>query len=174
MQQHNDSLLFQFILNEILFAAKILDHLPARDKLVGGPISPWNFQWGRLHKLQSYFLLFEKDPASPLYKLIEQLIADVTASDLSSQEIREILKQLKKIALQIFDKLVTFHDENILYFILRKQEELDRLCGPKFVLKHFRTLFPEGNEGEWMTSRYAKRGFFSLVPLIRTQLENLK
>ncbi len=163
---HNDSLLLQFVLNELLSVADILSRKPSCLLLLGNPTSHWHFQRGRLYKLQTYYTQFSKETKDPVNKNIELLIRAANQSEYDSQTIKELQKQLRKISTQIFDKMVQFYDENILYFVLKRQGEIDLLHGSKWVSKFFKILFPEQDPATWISQKYAQRGFKEISPLI--------
>ena len=160
--QHSPSILFQFILNEVLILSDLLSQAPTPLSLLGDPSSRWYFQRGRLYKLQIYYTQFSQDHKDSISKNIELLIRSAQVPDYDPQTIKELQKHLRKISSLLFEKMVQFYDENILYFVLKKQKEFDLLHGPKWISKFFKVIFPEQNHNTWISEKYFQRGFTEL------------
>jgi hypothetical protein len=167
---HNvtDSLLFQFTLSEILRTVKVMKLQSPSDSLLENPSSSWNFNTTPLRRLHTYFSGLNKE--SSYLHSIEELIKDHTYS--KKENFEGINCLLQEISSHLFDH-ITLPEENLLFFLLRRREELDDLHGKDFVARTFKRLFPEGDVEEWLSDRFQKRGFTHLIPVIKHHLEGM-
>lgn len=102
----------------------------------------------------------------------------------TSQNMQGLDKILSRIIKQMgrFSKLTANlmrkynDDENIVYFMLRHQTDLDKLYGSKFVLKLINRMYPKGIEeaANFLTTKYKTRGFDNLIPRLQKKISELK
>lgn len=66
-------------------------------------------------------------------------------------------------------------DENVLFFILRHQEQLDNLHRRGFVKTLMQKMFPKGKQAaqQMLIKKYSARGFQQFAPSIRSKIEQL-
>lgn len=66
-------------------------------------------------------------------------------------------------------------DENVIFFILRYQDQIDALYEPKFVAKLFSKMYSKKLQGarQFLISKYKERGFEHLLPSINTKFAEL-
>lgn len=91
-----------------------------------------------------------------------------------------LIEKMQK-ALQHFSKLITrfLHDfkqdENVLFFVLRHQEQLDTLFGSHFVIQLFTEMFSNVKEaGKYISKKYEYRGFNQILPLITKKISEFQ
>jgi len=84
--------------------------------------------------------------------------------------IEKIRKLLEQIVLHFS------HDENILMFILRNQEALEKLHKRNFVKHVLNAMYPKGLEAaqKLLVKKYTARGFSQLIPFIRSKISQLQ
>lgn len=160
-------------------------------------IFTWNLNDATLSKLKNYCSLFAKnlhpnDPyATPLQRnadrawnhCLESLERINEVQQLPSHEIPDLSKlktSLKKminrkrqLARTVKNILPRFcDDENVLFFILRHHEPLDRIFASGFVANLFQKMFPNGKEEaeQFLTKKYSSRGFKKLLPVISKKI----
>jgi len=164
------------------------------------PHHSWNQEDGILFRLKNYCAHFsiqeEKNNSASLnmYLHINQAflsciqgldaICLLEEIDGSVQNIQMLSKILTRIIKQMgrFSKLTTSvmrkfnKDENIVYFMLRHQSELDSLYGSQFVFKLINRMYPKGIEGasNFLFIQYKKRGFDHLIPRLQKKISELK
>lgn len=88
------------------------------------------------------------------------------------QSIQRAIIPMKKLKSTVGKMLLNFgNDENVLFFIVRHQQQIDALFGKRFVRKLMLQLFPEGLESArlFMVQKYKQRGFASLIAEIEHQ-----
>lgn len=68
------------------------------------------------------------------------------------------------------------NDENVIFFLIRSQQQFDIAYEPRFVAKIVKKMYPKGLEGakQFLISRYTDRGFVNLIPTIRTKIDELQ
>lgn len=84
--------------------------------------------------------------------------------------------QIKKISHLLAKTILLFHqDENVLFFILRHQKQLENVYQPLFVKEIFCKIFPKGlKEAEnFLMEKYLNRGFEHVLPIISHQFAKL-
>ncbi len=83
------------------------------------------------------------------------------------------IDRMKKLVALLAMPLYT--DENVLLFIIRHHEALDRLHGSGFVKKTLMKMYPQGLEASerFLIKKYKARGFTQMIPLIQTAFSKL-
>lgn len=174
-------------------------------KLAGSPrkysrLFSWNQEDGILSRLKNYCADFslqgEKDDRiiSKMQSYINQAflscIQGVDAIQLlenidrSEQNIKKLYKILSKFIkeMRLFSKLTAeimrqfSGDENVVFFMLRHQPELDRLYGSRFVFKLINKMYPKGiaQASDFLLNQYKQRGFDHLIPTIQKKISELE
>ena len=199
----NDALLFQFILHEFLATFSLLSELSqshAFDKLIGDTCL-FQMQYplshrvpGSLVKLQHYLFLlgshfYEKQ--SDHESTVRALLSSVEKALLLAMDYQKFRKkeenafektltQFKKLIRSCRNPLLTmisiYHqNENVLYFLLRRQKDFNLFFGKITLKQTLDSLFKGGMEeaGRWLVKRYQQRKFDHLVPSIQAQLLHL-
>lgn len=66
-------------------------------------------------------------------------------------------------------------DENVLFFLVRRHQDIDAVSGKSFVRNLLKKLFPKSKESACtvVIEGYAKRGFFQLIPSIHSAFKEL-
>lgn len=94
-----------------------------------------------------------------------------------------LLNLIEKMAnaLHRFSRLITrlLHDfkedENVLFFVLRHQEQIDGLFGSHFVVQLLTEMFSNlGNAEQYISRKYEDRGFNHLLPLITKKISEFQ
>lgn len=172
-------------------------------QLVNEPHFPWSTQKGCLNKLHHYCYLFahiypqRKKETSEINTCIRKAFH-------SAMESREVLLCLQqdifneKAMIQeskslppLFDKLIdniskvshlllplmaSYRDnENVLFFILNRQEELDNLYHASCLAHLMQQMYPGGAKEakEFLIHRYTQRGFHHLLAAINQKMNAL-
>lgn len=162
------------------------------ERLLGDPFKnglyPWNSDIGLFFKLKNYCAAlaaksYDKDKeARNLEKSADQvwrLSREIQESTLSVRSLSRILKlsaAMRLLARQIVQTVPQFRDdENVLYYLVKNQQQLDSLFGNHFVVTLMDFLFPGGQEEteRFLLNRYTQRGFTQLLPSISQNLENI-
>ena len=146
----------------------------------------WNLNNGILQKIKSYSLEISTFSSSnnPLKKYSEIAIcasleilnkADVSDDNLLLA-IKKLLSSYQKLVGAMKKLFLKFQkDENVLFFLLRYQKELEEIFGEGFACKTLKTLFSDGlNEAEkYIKNKFQKRGFDHLLPIINEKIKEL-
>lgn len=174
-------------------------------KLAGSSENPiklfsWNAQDGILTRLKNYcshlsstqkkqkeaVIKMQSDVNQAFLSCLESLdtIRMVEELDESDKKIESLSRLLHKIICKMrhFSKLTTeliheFHqDENVIFFLLDHQSDLNKLYGSNFLQKMMQKMFPKGLEeaAHFLLRRYKKRGFDHLLPRIKHKIAELK
>lgn len=162
------------------------------EKLLGAPFQnglyPWNSDVGLFFKIKNFCSAlaaksYEKDKeALNLEKAADyvwKLSREIQESTLSVKSLAKILKlssAMRRLARQIVQTIPQFRDdENVLYYLIKNQHQLDDLFGSHFVVTLLDFLFPGGQEEteQFLLNRYSQRGFTQLIPEISQSLENI-
>lgn len=160
----------------------------------------WNQEDGLLSRLKSFCADFslqgKKDDhiISKMQSYINQAFLSciqgldtirlLEDSDGPEQNIKKLYKILSKFIkeMRCFSKLTVeimrqfSGDENVVFFMLRHQPELDRLYGSRFVFKLISKMFPKGitQVSDFLLSQYKQRGFDHLIPTIQKKISELE
>lgn len=138
---------------------------------------------GHLAKLKGYTSLLLQDIAIKVqvYSLMDQLTNDawifcVKSYDCLQADPKRIFRPLWKMiyTCKLFLKTLPvgikafLQDENVLFFIVRHQKELDAAYGPEFTEKLISSSFSNGLPSAklLLLKRYQERGFHHLLPVI--------
>lgn len=91
------------------------------------------------------------------------------------KELNQFNLLMKRMTKQIPRILAVYqNDENVLYFLLRNQNQLTNIYGSSFILKIFKTLFKKERQAfQWLTKRYTERGFNHLMPTLHQQFDQI-
>lgn len=158
----------------------------------------WNPEDGILWRLKNYCTALQslEDKCDPLILKMEK---EVNGAFLSALHSLDILQQLdsfeetNRVALQkalkkIIDPMKRFskalalvlqkfkNNENVIFFLLRHQNELDKIYGKQFVFKLINSMHPKGIEetANFVLKQYKNRGFNHFIPAIKKKISELK
>lgn len=154
----------------------------------------WNFNEGILTRLKSYCSLFsqnadsdEKELMAMLHyadKVMQYCLQGVNALHESPDKRTPLFAALEKAsnAMHRFAKLIArvIHqfrdDENVIFFVLRHKQQIDKLYGRRFTFKLLCRIYPKGlREARlFLTKRYMERCFDNLPPIISTMISELE
>lgn len=87
--------------------------------------------------------------------------------------VRKMVKSIQKLARLVAKVLPRFHhNENVIFFLLRHAEQLDRVYGIQFVVNMLKKMFPRRPQKihQFLLKKYLERGFDKLVPTIEHKL----
>lgn len=162
------------------------------EKLIGEPFKnglyPWNADVGLFFKLKNFCgalaaKSYDKDKeARNLEKAADEvwkISREIQESKLNVRTLSKILKlsaAMRKLARQIVQTIPQFRDdENVIYYLIKNQPQLDSLFGNHFVVTLMDFLFPGGQEEteKFLISRYSQRGFLQVLPSISQSLETI-
>lgn len=162
------------------------------ERLLGEPFKnghyPWNSDIGLFFKLKNYCAAlaaksYDKDKeAKHLEKVADQvwkISREIQESTLDVKILSKILKlsaAMRRLARQIVQTVPQFRDdENVLYYLIKNQQQLDALFGNHFVVTLMDFLFPGGQEEteRFLINRYTQRGFTQVLPTISNCLESI-
>lgn len=157
-------------------------------------IFSWNFGDGILAKLKTYCALFLQNASSDEKEVIalqhyadklwqacmqaidslhddaDQRTALLAALDKASTAVHRFSKLIARIIPQFRD------DENVVFCLLRYREQLDKLYGGRFVAKLLGRMYSKGLQEaqNFLSHRYAERGFESLLPIIAEKIAEIE
>ncbi len=170
--------------------------------MINEHISPWDSKSGSLSKLRHHCYPFVNRSDSK-DKSIVNLNICVSKAFHSSLQAREIIIYLQQekhnvkgvpdyaMLYQLLDRLIDninrvsrlilriiiqYRDnENVVYFLLRKRDELNTLYKTDLVSKIFRKMYPNEVEeaGQLLMKKYSDRGFKNLLNAIATKIAEL-
>lgn len=177
-------LLLQFLISDLVEAEKAYQSgAPWVQILSSHPCFipyDWGAHMGFLNKLQEHAVLMkrsfpnQKRAIARFEKTLEKNIQALTKQkeilpDTFGRAIREIYSAIEK-----FFPLCK-ENENLILFLLKHKEEIDRIMGKDYLRKFLQKAYPEGFEmlGEKMCDRYHERGFFSQIPEFKLLLSDL-
>lgn len=170
-------------------------------KLVGSSqkhLFSWNLQDGVLTRLKNYCADFslQGEKSDTIILKMQSYINQAFLSCIQSidaiqlyenceephqSKLHKILSKFIK-EMRCFSKLTVeimrqfSGDENVVFFMLRHQPELDRLYGSRFVFKLISKMFPKGitQVSDFLLSQYKQRGFDHLIPTIQKKISELE
>ncbi len=188
----NEPLLFQFILNECLMTLSKLQTFSSEESLFliiglkeNHEISRrWDPHTGHLRWLYYYFTLFEthfNEKNTPLLKqfgaslkralrLAQQYQITSSTFDPRAKSLLHLKVEVKKMIYLLLKKLFEYRaNENVIFFLVRNHELIEKLCGKAKTSFLLVSLFPKGIKeiSTFLVERYTKRGFHHLIPLIQ-------
>lgn len=189
--------LAQFILDEFLIACPLIRELRTlresfipeemvkkiNDLCCGEPSHQWSNEQGVLCKLKTYAEPFDPQLKSSLSKAYhsglqaKEMIAMNEDQDTILSQIDRLFKHFARVVELIPQLMIQFKtNENVLFFLLKNQEELDKIYEPSFVRELCAEMFDGGLQemAEFIVKRYRERGFFHLIPTIETQIAKLE
>jgi hypothetical protein len=152
----------------------------------------WNSFDGFLPKLRNYCILFhqkidgaEKDSLTFQYYAEKIFTECLHALDALLQDDRTtFLKNIEKAegALQRLAKVLARQvadfsdDENVVFFVAKNREKLDKIYGNRFVAKMLSRMYPKGlrDAQAFLVKRYLDRGFEQLLPEITKKMAELE
>ncbi len=90
------------------------------------------------------------------------------------QKIIDPLKRFSKALALVLQKFKS--NENVIFFLLRHQNELDKIYGKQFVFKLINRMHPKGIEetADFVLQQYKNRGFNHFIPAIKKKISELK
>lgn len=149
MDPYSPSLLFQLLISDLLAHYKAMKKTAQR--------LPFGLSKDFLHRLREHLsLLALQLPA-------EHLLMKALQTALASAERPPVEPKLKRIASLLLKLLPLFQsDENVLFFLLKRQNEIDTLLGKKYIRKALLLLRPN-DLLEFLEKRYLARGFDHLI-----------
>ena len=181
-QTPSASLTYQYLVNASLKTQSILNsELNAQMfvQLIGDPHTPsyWGNHTGYLHKLHMYYTLFATQENKSFGDIeIALNLALKTAKQCQQALLQNHscsfapLKQLLYNITFIFIQNVECYAENhfVLFFILRKHEQIDTLYGKGTVERIFLTLFSKGlkEASQYLLQKFSTLGYTHLIPSI--------
>lgn len=156
----------------------------------------WNFKEGLLTKLRTYCTLFllnadndsdEKElnaiqhyadkiwynchqAIDALYDLPQDHTSLFSALERASTATQRLAKLIARLIPQFKQ------DENVLYYVVRHHQLLDKINGNRFTLKLFSKIFPKGiKEGhQFLIQKYTERGFDHLLAPIDSAIKEIE
>lgn len=169
------------------------------NKLIGSKresmrLFSWNFSEGILTRLKTYCAVFaqsadndEKELIAMQYyadKVWQHCLQAVEALRESPNQRTPLFVALEKAsgATQRFAKIISRviqqfrDDENVVFFVLRRKQQIDKLYGKRFIIKLLCRMYPKGlrEARHFLTKRYMERNFDNLLPTLSaifTELE---
>lgn len=169
------------------------------NKLIGSKrdsmrLFSWNFSEGTLTRLKTYCSVFAQNADNDEKELIAmQYYADkvwqhclqaiealhdspdqrtplFVAHEKASGAMHRFAKIISRVIQQFRD------DENVVFFVLRHKQQIDKLYGRRFIIKLLCRMYPKGlrEAQHFLTKRYVDRNFDNLLPklsAIFTELE---
>lgn len=98
---------------------------------------------------------------------------DVDSLYNSVKKIGRSIQRLSRLAAKVIPQFR--NNENVVFFLLRHVTQLDSLYGDGFATKLLRKMFTKRSQGvsNFLTKRYAERGFDHLIPNIQSKLAAL-
>jgi hypothetical protein len=196
----NDALLFQFVLHELMITQQKIQkdcQESLLNQLIGESI-PYDIQFplfkgamGSLKKLYFYFSILKirnnEKTRQNAFKEMAEFSEDaikkaencryfLKSNQEESAKCFEVIKDfLNLISKCVFSEILYFHEnENILYFLLRNQIEIDSLFGSRLVATTFERLGGIQETCQVILDKYSLRGFHHLLPFILQQSEVLQ
>lgn len=171
--------------------------LSGSNKCCSGLLS-WNQKDGILWRLKNYCkaLVDLEGKSDPLISKMESSVNQAFLSALHSLDIlqqsasfeedsmialqkglKKIIDQMKRFSKALAFKLQQFSDnENVIFFLLRHQNELDKIYGKQFVFKTINKMHSKGIEEAtiFILKQYKNRGFNHFIPAIKKKISELK
>ncbi len=151
------------------YCANLLHHVNPHDKVSLALSRLAGQSWLQCHNCLDAYNLWQEEPAS----------RDLQ-DDLQKQLARLLQFHLRWTKL-LAQKIKDFReDENVLFFLLRHHEDFDACFGEGFVRTLFLRLSPASQRKslqaaeDFISQKYLKRGFESLLPIIKTKISELK
>lgn len=198
----DNGLLFQFILSEFFAAVDIAQSENNIEKVLERLIGhheealcnfSWRPEYAILTKLRNFCTHFADEASADdktsiaMQEYADQawLIASHMATILKrngkkDEAIQKNLEKLNKILAKlgrvILKALTTFKlNENVLFYLLRHHKHIKAAFGLTQSNQLFKRLFKEGVKEavQFMTSRYAIRGFQQIIPIISSRAKEL-
>lgn len=175
-------------------------------KLVGSTTErmcplPWNLDNGSMAKLKDYSDLLAQnldDEDYALYNIHDyfhkalirgKLTLDIVRlphltpaqyhqlCEKIAQGVHKIKENILSAARLMVATIYKFRqDENVLFFLLRHEQQIKELYGSNFLKKLFCKMYPNGLDEveQFLLSSYEKRGFTNLLPIISQKLSDLR
>ena len=145
---------------------------------------PWTPPKGSLSKLHAYAALLSiamngYEPAQMLNDEIAKTwqVAKMTSEKMSHPELLKLVQAADRVAHLVPPLLDSFsRDENVIYFLVRHRETLDKLYGYGFVRQLCQKWHPKGVKGieTLLISRYQTRGFNHPVEKIKHLMSDIE
>ena len=183
--------------NALSMLALSVVNLSGSNKSCSGLLS-WNQEDGILWRLKNYCraLVDLEGKKDPLISKMESSINQAFLSALHSLDIlqqstsfeedsiialqkglKKVIDQMKRFSKALALNLQQFSDnENVIFFLLRHQNELDKIYGKQFVFKLINKMYLKGIEGatNFLLKQYRNRGFNHFIPAIKKMISELK
>lgn len=181
-QKVNAALIYQYVLNESLIIQNILKEEPSDKMFVDliGELSTttfWGSSTGHLHKLHMYYshILAQGENSLCDIKIALNLTLK-TAKQCQHALLNDlacpflILKQMLYNITFIFIQKIELYAKNhyVLFFLLRKHQEIDAIYGEGTVNRIFESLFSKGIDeaSQYLLSQFSNHGYTHLIPTI--------
>ncbi|MBY0528842.1 MAG: hypothetical protein K2P51_01480 [Rhabdochlamydiaceae bacterium] len=176
-EDHNRSLLLQFILNELFSLYTHLSQDLALPSLVEKEARILPFDWaleqGPLNRMSEYLSMLPLAfPQRVRLVKSAQKCLNALIHSLRKKNLEKDLKiaQLKNLH-QIMEQLIAEceEDENLSLFLLKHKQQIDQLMGNGYLRDLLLRLYPQGLRSleEMVCDHYHERGFFSLIPELK-------
>jgi hypothetical protein len=162
-----------------------------------------NREWGILHQLHHYLVLFINKIGAEFITPLIAIQNELRETLLLTLQCRDFLRFLKephmratttqyvsfirsysqvtanvtKLIQAIHELIPHFKDdENLLFFLLRHQQNLNRLYGKEFLSTLLLSLFPDGLQEmeEFLHTKYSARSFHHILPQISEHFAALR
>ncbi len=166
-EEHNRSLLLQFLLHELFELSLSQQIPPLSEKLNSSKVWHLPYDWainrGPLNKALEYASLL------PLAFPTHQKTATKVLKGLNKIDARNCsaIKELYQLIERFFTECED--DENLLLFLLKHNKQIDSLMGQSYLRTYLLKLYPQGLRSleEMVSDHYHERGFFSLIPELK-------
>lgn len=182
LQNKDTASQIQFMLHQLVGSKKNLSYLP------------WNLHEGTLARLKSHCLIFAQNADNDG----KEFMAIQHYAEKTWQHCLQILDLLHEMpdkctplfailekacgAMHRFAKLIPkiIHqfkeDENVIFFVLRHHQQLDKLYGKRFIYKLFSRIYPNGMQDvqNLLNTNYLARNFDNITPVIARMIAELE
>lgn len=159
---------------------------------------PWGFAEGSLNKLSNFIIQYvrlegESKELKEIQNLIDKSLKEAqkaleylkasqeASSSLYVEEtlelhISQVLRAIKKLHKLVLPLLQNYKkNENVLFFLLRNQQDFRKIYGKRVFVQFFKEMYPSGPESleKFLLKEYSKRGFKQLAKNINEKMTEL-
>jgi hypothetical protein len=163
-----------------------------------GSFFPWGFAEGSLNKLhtliQQYVQLEgeskelkeiqnlidrslkEAEQALEYLKESEEDSSSLYVQEMIEQRVAHVLKAIKKLHKLVLSLLQNYKkNENVLFFLLRNQQDFRKIYGKRVFVQFFKETYPNGPQSleKFLLNEYERRGFRQLAKNITEKMTEL-
>ncbi len=184
-EQYKSALLLQFLIDEILKTHQA--HLTSTpfEQILSYDARFFPYDWahtnGHLNKAEEHISLLRiafpkfKKATTQLEKILNSLITSLKQKP-SKRE--DFLPQGLQNIYSLTEKLIEDckEEENVIFFLLKNQKEIDALMGKSHLHIFLLALHPEGLTSlkEQLCDHFHDRGFFSVIPELKKLISTLE